>query len=497
MKHLRLFTLFAVTMIFALSCQKEYSLEDGSTPASGTLKADAFSNCLPSQVFGTYKVDTILNATNFIEVQVNFTVPGSYTIASDTINGYYFIGSGQVPVPGLQTVKLLGAGKPIASGLNYFAVKYDTSICYIEVAVTGSLIPAGYTLGLSAGNCTGVVLNGTYQALVPTNSTNTAQINVNVTSIGSYFIGTNQVNGVSFTKFGTFTTTGPQTVILTANGTPAAPGNSVYTITGQTNNCNFSVTYGAAPPPAAYSLQGSPGACTAAVVNGTYAAGSAMGSNNTVTIQANVTSPGLYSITTTAVNGMTFSATGAFSGTGIQSIVLRGTGTPVASGSFTFTPTGTGVGCTFSVTVAAANNDFITCKIDGVFSTFNVNTNATIDQTGGFPTLLIDGSATTSFMPGVSLILAKAVGGPITAATYTVNQALAGIGLTFNYRDAAGVDYMAITNPATTQNPAFTVVITSITATKVVGTFTGPLKNNNGAGPGVKNITEGKFDLTF
>lgn len=497
MKHLRLFTLFVATMVVALSCQKEYSLEDGSTPAAGTLKADAFSNCLPSQVIGNYKVDSALTAANYIEVQVNFTVPGSYNILSDTINGYSFRGSGQVPVPGLQTVKLLGAGKPIASGLNYFAIKYDTSICYIEVTVTGTLIPAGYTLGLSAGNCTGVVLNGTYQALVPANASNTAQVDVNVSSIGSYFIGTNQVNGVTFSKFGTFTTTGPQKVTLTANGTPAAPGNSVYTITGQTNNCNFSVTYGAAPPPAAYSLQGNPGACTAAAVNGTYAAGSAMGANNTVTIQANVTSAGLYSVTTTAVNGMTFSATGAFAGTGVQPIVLKGTGTPVASGNFTFNPTGTGPGCTFSVTVGAASNDFITCKIDGVFTTFNVNTNATIDQTGGFPALLIDGSATTSFMPGVSLVLAKAVGGPITAATYTVNQAASGIGLTFNYRDAGGVDYMAITNPTLTQNPAFTVVITSITAAKVVGTFTGPLKNNNGMGPGIRNITEGKFDLTF
>ena len=415
----------------------------------------------------------------------------------DTINGFSFKGSGQVPVPGLQTVKLLGAGKPKASGLNYFAIKYDKSICYVEVLVTGSLIPAGYTLGVTAGNCTGVVLNGTYQALVPANATNTAQVDVNVTSVGSYFIGTNQVNGVTFSKFGTFTATGPQKIILTANGTPVAAGNSVYTITGQTNNCNFTVTYGAAPPPAAYSLQGSPGACTAAAINGTYAAGSAMGTNNTVTIQANVTAAGLYSVTTTAINGMTFSASGAFSGTGIQPIVLKGTGTPVAAGSFVFTPTGTGAGCTFSVTVSAASNNFITCKIDGVFTTFNVNTNATMDQSGGFPTLLIDGSATTSIMPGISIILAKAVGGPITAATYTVNQALAGIGLTVNYRDAAGVDYMAITNPATTQNPAFTVVITSITAIKVVGTFTGPLKNNNGAGPGVKTITEGKFDLTF
>ncbi|HSN60593.1 MAG TPA: hypothetical protein VLR49_06645, partial [Ferruginibacter sp.] len=236
-----------------------------------------------------------------------------------------------------------------------------------------------------------------------------------------------------------------------------------------------------------------PGACTTATVAGTYAASTPLTSSNTVTIQANVTTMGSYTVTTNAVNGMTFSATGVFTGTGAQPIVLTGSGTPTAAGTNTFTP-GSGSTCTFSITVTGAATNFITCKINGVFTTFNANAAGTLDVSAGFPILSIDGETTSGADPSISFGFAKTTGGNITAGTYTVNQLLTGIALGAYYYDASTTEFLAESD-VTTQNPAFTIVISSITATRVIGTFFGPLKDNAGAGPGLRTITEGVFNV--
>jgi hypothetical protein len=57
----------------------------------------------------------------------------------------------------------------------------------------------------------------------------------------------------------------------------------------------------------------------------------------TQTITATVTTPGTYNIITPTVNGVYFSATGTFTGTGAQNIVLTATGTPTAAGTNSFT----------------------------------------------------------------------------------------------------------------------------------------------------------------
>jgi hypothetical protein len=72
----------------------------------------------------------------------------------------------------------------------------------------------------------------------------------------------------------------------------------------------------------------------------------------TQTITATVTQVGDYSITATA-NGVTFAATGAFAGTGAQSIVLTATGTPSAVGSNNFI-LNTSINLTFSRTTAGS-----------------------------------------------------------------------------------------------------------------------------------------------
>ncbi len=81
-------------------------------------------------------------------------------------------------------------------------------------------------------------------------------------------------------------------------------------------------------PPAGFSLLGTPDVCTNFEVKGNYYAGVVTDTNNTVEVTANVTSTGNYSIVTTIVGGISFSAAGVFTDTGYQPVILKCSGTP-------------------------------------------------------------------------------------------------------------------------------------------------------------------------
>jgi hypothetical protein len=103
---------------------------------------------------------------------------------------------------------------------------------------------------------------------------------------------------------------------------------------------------------AVFDFSGGTGACTGAIVSGTYTAGTALaGATNTVSLLVTVDSIGTYTIGTNTLNGITFSASGTFTATGAQTVIFTASGTPAAAGNFNFIP---GVdGCTFSITVQA------------------------------------------------------------------------------------------------------------------------------------------------
>ena len=48
-----------------------------------------------------------------------------------------------------------------------------------------------------------------------------------------------------------------------------------------------------------------------------------------------------------------------------------------------------------------------------------------------------------------------------------------------------------------TQEEGFSIIITSITSTKVVGIFAGRLLDNSGVWPGFKTVTSGVFSVTI
>jgi hypothetical protein len=101
---------------------------------------------------------------------------------------------------------------------------------------------------------------------------------------------------------------------------------------------------------AEYTFVSSAGTCSGSVVEGQYTVGVKLSVDTKVTLQLNVTKVGQYSIITATVNGMQFFGSGKFTNTGLQTVVLKGGGTPTALGNFTFAVPGTSA-CTFIVSV--------------------------------------------------------------------------------------------------------------------------------------------------
>jgi hypothetical protein len=234
---IRISYLLIFTSALFMACQKEVSFEKGNTRASvGSLSVDGSGNCLGAVVSGTYYKDTAIKASNYVDVSVQVDTAGTYTISSDTVNGYYFKASGSFTATGTQVVRLVGGGKPLAPGANIFTVTYNGTLCEFTVTVTA---PAGGSSAFTF-NCTGATPVGSYVAGTALTTANTITLNVNVTLIGSWSVTTAPaVNGIIFSNTGNFATTGAQTIVLTGSGTPTAAGTFTFSVTGGTGTCTF------------------------------------------------------------------------------------------------------------------------------------------------------------------------------------------------------------------------------------------------------------------
>jgi hypothetical protein len=240
MKFINYFFTFSVILIMMSSCQKDYSIDTINT-ADGTLTKDTLGNCAPITVAGIYTLNTSLTNSNYIDLKVNFTTIGTYDITSNTVNGYSFHGSGQVATLGNSTIRLTATGTPISTGTNFFTITYGTSSCGINIIVGSTTsITSVFTLSGAPSNCTGATVAGIFTVGTNLAASNTLTVQVNVTVVGSYSISTNIVNGISFSKTGTFTTTGIQNVTLIGSGLPNIAGVNNFTISGA-GGCSFAV----------------------------------------------------------------------------------------------------------------------------------------------------------------------------------------------------------------------------------------------------------------
>ena len=409
--------ILTVLSFIAFSCQKEISFEAGnSNTSSGSLQANGTGGCLGSVVSGTYKKDTTLTAAHYVDVNVQVDTVGSYTITTDTVNGYSFKATGNFTSTGVQVVRLAGSGKPLATGTNVFTVRYDGTICDFSITVTG--VPGGGGTGVATFNCATSSASGAYIAGTALAGGNIITISLNVTTVGTWSITTATVNGMTFSGSGTFTTLGAQTITLNGTGTPAAAGTSNIVVTLGTATCTIPITVvpgGGATGVATFN-------CATSAANGTYVAGTALAGSNTITISANVTTLGTWSITTATMNGMSFSGSGTFTTLGAQTITLNGTGTPATAGTSNFVVTLGTATCTIPVVVTAVP------AIDYFPRTANSNWSYELD----------DVSSDSVLVRATSMTLT--VGGNVFTVFEETDDAAAGFDTSGYYRKA-GNDY--------------------------------------------------------
>jgi hypothetical protein len=127
------FTIFYDSSI----CQFSVNVQSGSPnskPAAYTLQGSP-NSCMNDTLLGGYIKGVTLDTSNRINIRLNVTSPGTYNISTDTINGYYFSGSGVIGSTGVTTVTLAGAGTPQNQELDNFQVTAGLSVCSFPVTV--------------------------------------------------------------------------------------------------------------------------------------------------------------------------------------------------------------------------------------------------------------------------------------------------------------------------------------------------------------------------
>ena len=341
--------------IFCVTCAKEYSYEGG--PRAQYSIAGSPTECSPAIISGSYLVGVPLDSSNFLQVTANVTLRGSYQISTVPVNGLTFSASGRFSDTGKNIVKLLCSGKPLNEGTFEINIPGNNG-CHVTLKV-GPKKAASYILNSTTGECSSIAIKGPYIQNTALTNLNTIDVSVTVLSAGTYNIHTDSVNGISFSASGIFTKVGIQTVTLTSKGTPGEVGLADFIVRADSAQCNFNIPVAPKEPLAVYVLESNAPAntCNFFAVNGNYLKGSQLNSTNTVGFTVYVKTPGNFSISTSKVDGIYFSASGQFTGMGQQVVTLKGNGVPVASGTYDFAPSIIGpaplggVVCHFSISV--------------------------------------------------------------------------------------------------------------------------------------------------
>lgn len=242
---LRFYTIYILiyTSVFSVcvSCQRELS-PDPEPVSAGYISKDSNGNCQALNISGIYTKGKKLSDSNYIEAEVNVTSAGSYSILTDTVNGYYFKAGGKFTGNGIKRVKLVGYGNPLLADTNYFILKYNQSTCQARIVVIDTAVEtATFTLDGTPGTCMNDTIFGNYIPGLSLDTGCKVKLSLNVITPGAYTIVTNTTNGYNFSASGIFLNPGAQQIFLNASGTPLNEGTDVFTVTASISSCSFSV----------------------------------------------------------------------------------------------------------------------------------------------------------------------------------------------------------------------------------------------------------------
>ena len=240
-RYAAIFLMIIFTGIVLISCQQEILFD--ALPSKGSLM-DSTGRCSPIIIGGRFLAGKNMNDSNFIQISVNVTSAGNYSIISDTVNGFFFKAGGNFIGPGIYVLKLAASGKPSSAGPVSFTLTYNNSVCVfsINVSTTSGLpaTPAVFQLGGAPDTCLPVMLSGSFIKDIALNAQNKVTVALKVTVPGTYNIATNEVNGYKFYGTGVVDT-GIQIISLAAIGTPLMGGGDTFKITAGNSICTFSV----------------------------------------------------------------------------------------------------------------------------------------------------------------------------------------------------------------------------------------------------------------
>jgi hypothetical protein len=379
MKQIKIALYLFATILLINACQKEYSVEEGGLKVpTGTWQFNDSTQLFIGNMDSAYIDSTSSLNTKILhligtsldgsqsfnmEIYANSFTAGTYkaSLFQSTFqytsggNSIYqagqLIGEFIVNITSLTNAQISGTFSGSAANASSNIKQLTNGKFTSTFSSNGNTggVSSG-VLGDSSGSCKPVILAGTYAQGIALTSINTVQVQVTVATAGTYSIKTNTVNGVTFSKTGTFTSTGVQNVILTGSGTPTISGDQNFTLSYGNSQCDFKINFA---PPASGTLGGGGGSCTPFAIAGVYTQGIILNASNVVQIQVNTTTPGGYTITTNTVNGVVFSSSGNFTTTGPQTISLTGSGTPVNAGPQNFTVTFGSSNCSFSLSFLA------------------------------------------------------------------------------------------------------------------------------------------------
>ena len=330
-----MFAGIVVLSILLITCKKEYSYEGG--PSAEFSIEGAPSNCSPINISGFYVSGVALDSTSYATITVDVTLPGKYFIATNTVDGISFSAAGTFADTGRHAVYLKANGIPLEDG-NFNIIVSGGNSCNFYLVVKKKA-PANYFLSGYPSDCSSPNVQGDFAQYKQLTGKNKVVVNVDVMSPGTYTIKTDTVDGFSFSDSDYFSTTGNQTVTLSATGTPDEAGLFYFDVHADSSQCSFSIPVTPTFPLGEYVLEyGSDTVCFQHNVNGTYIAGVPLDNSNTVSFKVAVFTVGNYAVYTQKNNGIMFETAGTFSQLGEQTIVLTGSGIPDAAGIFTFSP---------------------------------------------------------------------------------------------------------------------------------------------------------------
>lgn len=276
-----LFTL--CTIAFFVSCKKEFSYEGGTVDVTNgtwqfqngsTLYIGDIDSAFIQNVNGTKILiltgRSLVGQQNFkltLNTADSFTTSTylsslsqsefDYSTSTKTIfTGDFLGGEFTVNITSLSNNNITGtfSGVAIDSTNSQTQINLGTFSSSIDLSNNGNTSGGGNTqstgtLGANPDTCTPSLVSGIYTTGVSLTALNTVQVEVNVTTPGTFVIATNSVNGINFFKAGSFTTAGVQNVILTGSGTPQIAGLQNFIVTYGNSNCTFQVNFlqGTAP----------------------------------------------------------------------------------------------------------------------------------------------------------------------------------------------------------------------------------------------------------